>query len=246
MDAKQSDSRASKYKKGLLGLLALGVLASFATSGTLASFTATMNQPSGNITTGVLVLGNVTDTAAECFSSGPSITTNNTACANSIFSGPISSGKTQFHQLTIRNAGDINNAVLKLSASACVDAPQAVGTFTGGTAAACPALQFMVAEVASFTAGAAVTNCYFGANTASFAVGALNYTGCGFGTLPATTLDGTGGFDKIYTSTATGLNLGTLTTAGRKFMLGVLLPDADSSNAMMGRSMSTTFTWFAQ
>lgn len=242
-----STSRTSKYKKALLGLLGLGVLASFVSAGTFASFNATLTQTSG-ITTGVLVLGNVTDAASECFSSGASITTNSAACSTSpsIFSGAIGSGTAQYHDLTIRNAGDINNAVLKLSSTVCSDVAAPVNGY-GGATAACPSIQFMVAEVASFTAGGAVTNCYFGASGAtSFVASGFTYTGCGFGTTAVTTLDGAGGFDSTYTSSATGLNLGTLNLTGRKFILGAVLPNAASTNAMMGRSMSTTFTWFAQ
>lgn len=248
MNIKQpSESRTSKYKKALLGLLGLGVLASFATSGTLASFNATMTQTSG-ITTGVLVLGNVTDAATECFSSGASITTNSAACstAPSIFSGALGSGTPQFHNLTIRNAGDITGAILKLSSTACSDVAAPVNGY-GGATAACPKIQFMVAEVASFAAGGAVTNCYFGLNTATFVANTFTYTGCGFGTLAATTLDGAGGFDSQYLTGTSALSLGALTVSpGRKFILGASLSNADSTNAMMGRSLSTTFTWTAQ
>ena len=245
MDVKQPESRVSKYKKALLGLLVLGVAASFATAGTLASFNATLTQTSG-LTTGVLVLGNVTDAAAECFSSGASITTNSSACstAPSIFSGALGSGTPQFHNLTVRNAGNLTNANLFLSANACTDVAAPVNGF-GGSAAACPKIQFMVAEVASFTAGAAVTNCYFGSNAGTFTSGGFTYTGCGFGTLAATTLDGVGGFDTTYVA-ATPLNMGALPLVGRKFILGASLSNADSTNAMMGRSMSLTFTWLAQ
>lgn len=247
MNVKQpSESRTSKYKKALLGLLGLGVLASFATSGTFASFNATLTQTSG-ITTGVLVLGNVTDSATECFSSGATITTNTAACstAPSIFSGAIGSGTAQYHNLTIRNAGDINNAVLKLSSTACSDVAAPVNGY-GGATAACPSVQFLVAEVASFTAGGAVTNCYFGSNAATFVANGFTYTGCGFGNTAATSLDGAGGFDSTYLTGTSALSLGTLTTTGRKFILGAVLPNSASTNAMMGRSLSTTFTWFAQ
>ncbi|MDQ6692235.1 MAG: hypothetical protein M3Z13_05650, partial [Candidatus Dormibacteraeota bacterium] len=139
----QSTSRTSKYKKALLGLLALGVLASFASSGTFASFNATLTQTSG-ITTGVLVLGNVTDAFSECFSSGASITTNSAACstATSIFSGALGSGTPQYHNLTIRNAGDITGAILKLSSTVCSDLAAPVNGY-GGLTAACPKIQFM-------------------------------------------------------------------------------------------------------
>jgi predicted ribosomally synthesized peptide with SipW-like signal peptide len=246
----QETSRRKRAKEILLALLGLGVLASLVSSGTFASFNATLTQTSG-ITTGVLVLGNTTDAAAECFSSGASITTNSAACstAPSIFSGAIGSGTPQFHNLTIRNAGDITNALLNLSATACNDIAAPVNGYSGANPA-CPSVQFMVAEVASFSPGAgptAVTTCYFGDSTKTFSTpGPNNFTGCGFGTLPATSLDGAGGFDKVYTTTANGLNLGPLTTTGRKFILGAVLPNAASTNAMMGRSMSTTFTWFAQ
>ena len=245
-------SKTGAMKKWLVGLLLLGVLSTLISSGTFASFNATLTQTSG-ITTGVLVLGNKTDVAAECFSSTAVITTNSAACATapSIFSGAgIGSGNSQFHNVTLRNAGDLTNAVLSLSTTACADVAAPVNGYNGATPA-CPKIQFMIAEVASFTPGAgptAVTNCYFGDNTKTFSTpGPNNFTGCGFGTLPATTLDGVGGFDSQYLTGTSQLSLGALTLSpGRNFILGAQLLNASSTNAMMGRGMTMTFTWLAQ
>lgn len=241
--------RTTTYKRFLVGMLVVGALAAAASGGSFASFNATLTQTSG-ITTGVLVLGNKTDAAVECFSSGAAITTNSGACASApnIFAGSIGSGTPQFHNITLRNAGDLTNAVLSLSSTACSDVAAPVNGYSGATPA-CPKIQFMVAEVASFAPGAgptAVTNCYFGDNTKTFSTpGPNNFAGCGFGTLPATTLDGVGGFDSTYLTPA-GLPLGPLTTAGRKFIIGASLSNADSVNSMQGRGMSLTFTWYAQ
>jgi predicted ribosomally synthesized peptide with SipW-like signal peptide len=251
----QSGAGASKtgaMKKWLVGLLLLGVLSTLVSTGTFASFNATLTQTSG-ITTGVLVLGNKTDAAAECFSSAAAITTNSAACstAPSIFSATgIGSGTAQFHDVTLRNAGDLTNAILSLSSTACNDVAAPVNGF-GGATQACPSIQFMVAEVASFNPGAgptAVTNCYFGSNAGTFTTpGPNNFTGCGFGSTAATTLHGAGGFDTQYLTGTSSLNLGALTLApGRNFIIGALLPNASSTNAMMGRSMTMTFTWTAQ
>jgi predicted ribosomally synthesized peptide with SipW-like signal peptide len=245
-------SKTGAMKKWLVGLLLLGVLSTLISSGTFASFNATLTQTSG-ITTGVLVLGNKTDAAAECFSSAAAITTNSAACATapSIFSATgIGSGTAQFHNVTLRNAGDLNNALLSLSTTACNDVAAPVNGYSGATPA-CPKIQFMVAEVASFNPGVgptAVTNCYFGSNVATFTTpGPNNFTGCGFGAAPATTLDGVGGFDTTYLTGTGALNLGALTLApGRNFIIGALLPNASSTNAMMGRGMTMTFTWLAQ
>jgi hypothetical protein len=242
--------RTKTYKRFLVGMLVVGALAAAASSGSFASFNATLTQTSG-ITTGVLVLGNKTDAAVECFSSGAAITTNSAACATApnIFSGPLGSGTPQFHNVTLRNAGDLTNALLSLSSTACSDVAAPVNGYSG-TTPACPKVQFMVAEVANFAPGVgptAVTNCYFGDNTKTFTTpGPNNFTGCGFGTLPATTLDGAGGFDSTYLTGTSSLNLGPLTLAGRKFIIGASLSNADSVNSMQGRGMSLTFTWFAQ
>jgi len=253
MELRPQDDRAAqtkKYKGFLVGLLVVGALAAAATGGSFASFNATLTQSSG-ISTGVLVLGNKTDAATECFSSGAAITTNSAACgtAPSIFAGSLGSGTPQFHNLTLRNAGDLTNALLSLSTTACSDVAAPVNGYSG-TTPACPSVQFMVAEVSSFAPGAgptAVTNCYFGDNTKTFTTpGPNNFTGCGFGTLPATTLDGAGGFDSTYLTGSGALNLGPLTLAGRKFVIGASLSNADSVNSMQGRGMSMTFTWFAQ
>jgi predicted ribosomally synthesized peptide with SipW-like signal peptide len=248
--AKERRKQTSKYKSFLVGMLVIGAIAVAVTGGTFASFNATLTQTSG-ITTGVLVLGNKTDAAVECFSSGAAITTNSAACgtAPNIFAGPIGSGTPQFHNITLRNAGDLTNALLSLSATACSDVAAPVNGYSG-TTPACPKVQFMVAEVANFAPGAgptAVTNCYFGNAAATFTTpGPNNFTGCGFGTLPATTLDGVGGFDSTYLTGTGALNLGPLTTAGRKYIIGASLSNADSVNQMQGRGMSMTFTWFAQ
>jgi hypothetical protein len=242
--------QTTKYKRFLVGMLVVGALATAASGGSFASFNATLTQTSG-ITTGVLVLGNKTDAAVECFSSGAAITTNSAACATApnIFAGSIGSGTPQFHNITLRNAGDLTNAVLNLSSTVCNDVAAPVNGYSGATPA-CPKVQFMIAEVANFAPGAGptpVTNCYFGDNTKTFTTPGPNlFSGCGFGTLPATTLDGAGGFDSTYTNTANGLNLGPLTTAGRKYIVGASLSNADSVNAMQGRGMSMTFTWYAQ
>jgi hypothetical protein len=247
---KNSGKQTTMYKRFLVGMLVVGALAAAASGGSFASFNATLTQASG-ITTGVLVLGNKTDAAVECFSSGAAITTNSAACASApnIFAGSIGSGTPQFHNITLRNAGDLNNALLSLSATACSDVAAPVNGYAGATPA-CPKVQFMVAEVANFAPGAgptAVTNCYFGDNTKTFTTpGPNNFTGCGFGTLPATTLDGAGGFDSTYLTGTSSLNLGPLTTAGRKYIVGASLSNADSVNSMQGRGMSMTFTWFAQ
>ena len=256
MDLKPRDRGAAgpqsttKYKRFLVGMLVVGALAVAASGGSFASFNATLTQASG-ITTGVLVLGNRTDAAVECFSSGAAITTNSAACASapSIFAGSIGSGTPQFHNLTLRNAGDLTNALLTLSATACSDVAAPVNGYSG-TTPACPKVQFMVAEVANFAPGAgptAVTNCYFGDNSKTFATsGPNNFTGCGFGTLPATTLDGVGGFDSTYLTGSGALNRGPLTTVGRNYIIGASPPNAARPNQMQGRGMSMTFTWFAQ
>jgi hypothetical protein len=251
-NAPQEDGgrQTTRYKGFLVGLLVIGALAAAASGGSFASFNATLTQTSG-ITTGVLVLGNTTDAAVECFSSGAAITTNVAACgsAPNIFAGSIGSGTPQFHNVTLRNAGDLTNALVSLSSTACTDVAAPVNGYSG-TTPACPKVQFMVAEVANFAPGAgptAVTNCYFGDNTKTFTTpGPNNFTGCGFGTLPATTLDGVGGFDSTYLTGTSALNLGPLTTAGRKFIIGASLSNVDSVNQMQGRGMSMTFTWFAQ
>jgi hypothetical protein len=245
-----SGKQTAKYKRFLVGMLVVGALAAAATSGSFASFNATLTQSSG-ITSGVLVLGNRTDVAVECFSSGAAITTNSSACgsAPNIFSAAIGSGTPQFHNITLRNAGDLTNALLSLSATTCSDVAAPVNGYSG-TTPACPKVQFMVAEVANFTPGAgpsAVINCYFGDSTKTFATpGPNNFSGCGFGTLPATTLDGAGGFDTTYKTGTGALNLGPLTTAGRNYIIGASLSNTDSVNQMQGRGMSLTFTWFAQ
>ena len=244
-------SRTGAMKKWLVGLLLLGVISTLMSYGSFASFNATLTQTSG-ITTGVLVLGNKTDAAAECFSSAAAITTNSAACstAPSIFSGAgIGSGTAQYHNVTLRNAGDLTGALHKLSTTVCSDVAAPVNGYSGATPA-CPAIQFMIAEVASFNPGAgptAVTSCYFGNAAGSFTTpGPNNFTGCGFGAGAATTLDGAGGFDTQFPA-GTPLNLGALTLApGRNFILGAMLPNASSTNAMMGRGMTMTFTWTAQ
>ena len=215
------------------------VLPPLCAAGNSASVDGTLTQPSG-ITTGVLVLGNKTDAAAECFSSAAAITTNSAACstAPSIFSGAgIGSGTAQYHNVTLRNAGDLTGALLKLSTTVCSDVAAPVNGYNGATPA-CPQIQFMIAEVASFNPGAgptAVTNCYFGNAAGSFATpGPNNFTGCGFGAGAATTLDGAGGFDTQFPA-GTPLNLGALTLApGRNCILGAMLPNAPSPNAMIG------------
>jgi predicted ribosomally synthesized peptide with SipW-like signal peptide len=245
-------SKTGAMKKWLVGLLLLGVISTLISSGTFASFNATLTQTSG-ITTGVLVLGNKTDAAAECFSSAAAITTNSAACstAPSIFSGAgIGSGVAQYHNVTLRNAGDLNNALLSLSTTACNDVAAPVNGYSGATQA-CPAIQFMVAEVTSFTPGAGPTpviNCYFGNAAGTFSTpGPNNFTGCGFGAGADTTIHGAGGFDTQYLTGTAALNLGGLTLApGRNFILGAYLPNASSTNAMMGRGMTMTFTWLAQ
>src|ERR1700681_4049818 len=110
---KNSGKQTTMYKRFLVGMLVVGALAAAASNGSFASFNATLTQTSG-ITTGVLVLGNKTDAAVECFSSGAAITTNSAACASApnIFAGGIGSGTPQFHNLTLRNAGDLTNAIL--------------------------------------------------------------------------------------------------------------------------------------
>jgi predicted ribosomally synthesized peptide with SipW-like signal peptide len=246
-------SKTGAMKKWLVGLLLLGVLSTLISTGTFASFNATLTQNSG-ITTGVLVLGNKTDAAAECFSSPGAITTNSAACstAPSIFSATgIGTSAPQYHDLTLRNAGDLTNALLSLSATACNDVAAPVNGF-GGATQACPSIQFMVAEVANFTPGAgptAVTNCYFGNAAGTFTTPgapANVFNGCGFGAGAATTLHGAGGFDTQFLTGTSSLNLGALTLApGRNFILGAMLP-ATATNAMQGRGMTMTFTWFAQ
>jgi hypothetical protein len=244
-------SKTGAMKKWLVGLLLLGVISTLMSYGTFASFNATLTQTSG-ITTGVLVLGNKTDAAAECFSSAAAITTNSAACstAPSIFSGAgIGSGVAQYHNVTLRNAGDLSNAILSLSTTTCTDVAAPVNGYSGA-APACPAIQFMVAEVASFNPGAGgtpVINCRFGSAAGTFTTPGPNaFTGCGFGNTAATTLDGAGGFDSQFPA-ATPLGLGALTLApGRNFILGAILPNTSSTNAMMGRGMTMTFTWFAQ
>src|SRR3982074_1582781 len=147
-------SNTGAMNKGLVGLLLLGVLSTLISSGTFATFNATLTQTSG-ITTGVLVLGNKTDAAAECFSSPAAITTNSAACstAPSIFSATgIGSGNAQYPDATLRRAGDLTKAILSLSSASCNDAAAPVSGF-GGATQACPAIQFMVAEVASFNPG---------------------------------------------------------------------------------------------
>lgn len=243
-------SKTGATKKWLVGLLLLGVISTLMSYGTFASFNATLTQSSG-ITTGVLVLGNKTDAAAECFSSGAAITTNSAACstAPSIFSGTgIGTSTAQYHNVTLRNAGDLTNAILSLSTTVCSDVPAPVNGYNGASAA-CPSIQFMVAEVTSFTPGAGLTpviNCRFGNAAGSFSTpGPNNFTGCGFGATAPTTLDGAGGFDSQFLTGTSSLNLGPLTLVGRNFILGAMLP-ASATNSMQGRGMTMTFTWFAQ
>jgi hypothetical protein len=130
----------SRAKQVLIGLMVLAVVSTFFHGGgTFATFNASTTN-AANITTGVLLLGDKVangSSAAECFSSGASISGANTAACTGVWNvaGPNKPNDSFIAHLAIRNPGNLNASILQLyaAAGACDTAPGYLDAVSGTT-----------------------------------------------------------------------------------------------------------------
>ena len=121
----------SKLRKILFAVAAFGGAVTAVGAGTFASFSATTTN-AASFATGTLILSDKAPTT-DCRSSDTSIATNSQAC-EAIFSTLTGQkpGQSGTVNITLENAGTINDAVLSMySSGSCT--PSAVGTPSGGS-----------------------------------------------------------------------------------------------------------------
>jgi hypothetical protein len=211
----------------IAGLSALG-------TGSYASYTAQTKNPNNVFATGALVLTNTKQGGSACLSTagGTTDTNANSACDTLLNLTVKKPGDSSTVNLTVQNSGSLSATVFKVFSSVCTDA-NAVSETYHGTGSLCSKVQLYVQQTdAAFTAK---TACIYG--------GAAVTNTCDF-TDTAKTLTA---FATAYTSSATGLSIGSGLTTGTSvyFTIGVALPST-ADNTVQGRSASIDFNWFAQ
>jgi hypothetical protein len=209
---------------------ALGALG----SGSYASYTAQTKNPNNLFATGALVLTNTKQGGTACLStSGGATDTNvNNNCDQLLNLTVKKPGDSATVNLTVQNSGSLPATIFKAFSSACTDANAAAETYHG-TGSVCSKVQLYIQQ----------TDSAFTAKTACLYGGAAVTNTCDF-TDAAKTLTA---FATTYTSSTTGLSIGSGLTAGAStyFTIGVSLPST-ADNTTQGRSASIDLNWFAQ
>jgi predicted ribosomally synthesized peptide with SipW-like signal peptide len=227
----------SKVKRLLVGMLIVGAITAATASGTFATFNASTTN-NGTVTSGTLLLGNSTNSGAECISSdsGPSntITTGNTASCPVLFSGSLNPTGSTSAWLTLKNEGNIPATSSSLTITVCQSTVHTITasnghTFAGDTlnAPLCHALQLVIAEV-SASQGSTLTGagCIYGDPTVNTPLAACGYSN-------SFLADGTAG----------PYSLGSLAAGASKFyVLDLNFPDTND-NRLQGQNAAMTLTW---
>jgi hypothetical protein len=203
-------------------------------SGSYASYTAQTKNPNNLFATGALVLTNTKQGGTACLStSGGATDTNvNNGCDQLLNLTVKKPGDSATVNLTVQNSGSLPATVFKVFSSACTDANAAAETYHG-TGSVCSKVQLYIQQTDS--AFTAKTACLYGGatvtNTCDFSDAAKTLTA----------------FATAYTSSTTGLSIGSGLTAGASayFTIGVSLPST-ADNTTQGRSASIDLNWFAQ
>ncbi|HXA43581.1 MAG TPA: SipW-dependent-type signal peptide-containing protein [Candidatus Solibacter sp.] len=233
----------SPFKKILLSISALGILAAAVGGGTFATFNATTSNPNNTFTTGTLVLSDKVNSGTTCYSSGGAggsvgALNSNSGC-DTIFSLANQAPGAEDHSghVTIKNEGNLGVDAngLQLWSSACTGANNS-GTTQHGTGNLCSAsgpnaIEFYVQETASdFTTA---TSCVYGGGTATTCAYDASHTLGDF----ATNHSAQGSSVHITPFDAS-------THSTHYFVFGVKL-DSTADNSVQGLSVGNiTYTWY--
>jgi predicted ribosomally synthesized peptide with SipW-like signal peptide len=222
--------RRDNFKKILLSLIVIGLLASLATASTFASFTAQTDNPNNTFSTGTLVLSNTRTGGSTCYSTGGGSTDSNSnaGCDTLISASVKKPGDAATQTLKIQNSGSLDASALKLFSPGCTDANNAEAYH--GTGSACGKVQLYIQQYsdAAFTTPLA---CLYG--------GAVVANTCDFSDTTKTL----GSFAGAYGSSGAALSLGSLAAGNTVFVkVGMMLPNS-ADNSFQGRKATIDFSW---
>lgn len=222
--------RNGNFKKVLLSLIVIGLLASLATASTFASFTAQTDNPNNTFSTGTLVLSNTRTGGSTCYSTGGGSTdsNSNSGCDTLITATVKKPGDSVTQTLKVQNSGSLDASTLKLFSSSCTDANNTESYH--GTGSACSKVQLYVQQYsdAAFTTPSA---CLYG--------GAVVANTCDFSDTTKTL----GSFGSIYSSAGAAYGLGSLPAGNTVYIkIGMMLPSS-SDNSFQGRKATIDFSW---
>ena len=201
----------------IAGLAALG-------SSSFASYSAQTTNPNNRFATGALVLTNTKQGGSACLSTagGATDTNVNSSCDQLLNLSVKKPGDSATVNLTVQNSGSLPATVFKVFSSACADSNAAAETYHG-TGSLCSKVQLYIQQ----------TDSTFTTKTACLYGGAAVTNTCDF-TDTTKTLSA---FSSTYTSSATGLSIGSGLAANTPnyFSIGVMLPTS-ADNTMQGRA----------
>lgn len=223
----------SKFKKFALSLIVLGLVTSFVTMGTFASFTAQTTNPSNSFSSGTLVLSNTKTGGTACLSTGGATTDTNRngSCDTLINTTTSKPGDTAYQTLTLQNAGSLDASNFKLFSTACAAADNAESFH--GTGNPCSVIQLTIQQYSdsAFTTPSA---CLYGGSTGN----SCNFTD---------TTKTLSSFQSSYSSSASSLVIGSGLTAGSNvyIKIGMQLPTT-ANNTYQGRKATLDFNWLLE
>jgi predicted ribosomally synthesized peptide with SipW-like signal peptide len=233
----------SPFKKILLSVSALGILAAAVGGGTFATFNATTNNPNNTFTTGTLVLTNTVASGTTCLSTGGGAVgaANSNGLCDTIFNMTNQKpGASSTFNVTIKNDGslDADASGLQLYTNGCTNANNGAVSYHGSgdlcLSTAPNALELYVQQWTDATLTTAKT-CVYGGGTA---------TTCAFSTAKTV-----GGFANAHTTQGTSQAIVNSVAhpfdhaTTDYFTIGVQL-DSTADNSVQGLKLTTDFTWY--
>jgi|SRR5439155_2816091 len=221
--------------KLLLSVGAVGTAAALVGSGTLATFSAQVTNPSNTFADGTLVLSDKVGSGTTCYSTGAGTSTDanvNTACDAAFNLTVKKPGDSTTGNLTLKDEGSLAATALKTFATTCTDS-DASGETYHGTGSLCSKVQLYIQQYsdAQYTTPSV---CLYGAATVP---GTCDFSDT------AKTL---GAFATAYPSSTSALGLGAVSAGSSVYLkVGVKLPST-ADNTVQGRKAAIDVSWMLE
>lgn len=222
----------SKRRKIVLSSAVIVALASALGLGSFATFNAQTNNPGNAFAHGTIVLSNTKQGGTACLSTGGGATdTNvNTGCDQLLNLTAKKPGDSATANLTLTNVGSLNASTFKVFSPTCTNSNASSESYHG-SGNPCSVVQLYIQQWANsnFTTPSA---CLYG--------GATGNT-CNFSDTTKTL----GAFSTSYSSSTTGLSIGSGLNAGSSayVTIGVQSPST-ADNTYQGRQAALDFDWY--
>ena len=200
--------------------------------GSFATFNAQTNNPNNLFAHGTIVLSNTKQGGSACLSTGGGNTNTNVnaACDQLLNLTVKKPGDSGTANLTLKNVGSLNASTFKVFSPTCTNSDASAETYHG-TGSPCTIVQLYIQQWTdnTFTTPSA---CLYG--------GATGNT-CNFSDTTKTL----GSFATTYSSSATGLSIGSGLNAGSSayITIGVQSPST-ADNTYQGRQAALDFDWY--